>query len=1380
MTSELDEELDKPRHVLERAAQDDVIREWVADQLEDLARAERRVRQDYGNRYPIELLQNAHDAAAEAGLVGRVWFQLTETALIVANEGEPFTKERLRALVRLGASSKRRTDFKRHVVGYKGIGFSSVEAITDAPQVYSAGVMFGFDKSRADDAIKRNLGRILRPVPIRALPFRIQEADWDTDWHVAEELVRQGAVTVIRLPVRSGVALEDVWENVRRTLAIETLLFLPHVREVSLKGPTMTAVWRRREGKRVGAGQLVHLEGGDRTETWLVAVDRARAPEAATKALDDEIWRQVTHLSVAAAIPWRGRSPDPERPPQPVYVYFPTEDILGRPLILHGDFFVASSRRSIQTSGPEGEVTRTVAEASVGLAARLVESIAGSDGLLQALAPHAASEGFGKKLGEMLDERLKDCRIVRAAGGKRLWKAAELRLFEPGLPDPADDDLLLRLLRNKARIAHPRDAAGAGALLLRSLGTAQMRARDVAENLGHATHREYARCLKVIMKWVQRLSEYERWWAVRALEQTPILLDQDGRWRPPSALMLSTEGVPLPPPSLRRGIAHLPDDPSLRAFVRYDLEVDELSADQVLDDVVDRLNAGTYGRTPDERRALLRWLLRLYEHDPDLVASRGAELSELVQVPVRNARAARSQWLPAGEAYLLPPTVDGGPSPLEILYGRSELPAFVDVEQIPGFDRSDRHHQMLCAIGIATRPRIRTYELLVAPGEVPEDAPLTHLGEWLETPMAEKAMRCPAGPARDRWKERSIQTPCIDRLDEMLDRRDRNRLKALAAFVAEERSKVFEEHARIRCTGTSHQSQSYGTESYQAWRLRTTAWIPVTEPDGSSGYERPDRAWFGLPREPVLLLARADLPEQVAEAVGCASGLKPLRMPLEQALRDLARRYRDIDADERVAATARWLMERLDVLDERPNPRDPEDRPPFLALRGGKRVWTREPIVPDLAHVGRLSTLTILPEGRWYGLARDYQLRRASEIVSCEPQLGPKLPYPPLLDERTKAELVALLSPGADKRTVARNLGRLFEYRVRSVRLELRHGDEPVVTAPLTHYLHVTRDAKQEVTRTTLLVSAELREPTLELCRDLARYLVTERRAEDVAFRLFSYFKDREQVLQAHQVTPSSVREAEEALARYTPEEPLSSTFTFADWLPWREEAELLPGGMTSSDAPADGLAPAGDGARTRPSSQGTDLVAREPRRGAHEGARHEEANDVDAPRRAHREPTPAAPHPDRERPPSSRQRLRSYVFSDATGGPTEDDVAPDGSAVDQAGMQAVLMLEAQEGRNAKPQAHANPGYDILSEDPRTGETRFIEVKSLESTWSGYGVGLTRRQYDMALREGPRYWLYVVEQATSGFPRIYKIRDPASSVAEYRFDEGWKAVAEEP
>lgn len=105
-----------------------------------------------------------------------------------------------------------------------------------------------------------------------------------------------------------------------------------------------------------------------------------------------------------------------------------------------------------------------------------------------------------------------------------------------------------------------------------------------------------------------------------------------------------------------------------------------------------------------------------------------------------------------------------------------------------------------------------------------------------------------------------------------------------------------------------------------------------------------------------------------------------------------------------------------------------------------------------------------------------------------------------------------------------------------------------------------------------------------------------------------------------------------------------------------------------------------------------------------------------------------------------------------------------------------VIEFEKKCGREAARMPVNNPGYDIESVCPETGETRFIEVKGLDTEWGWKGVGISSAQYAEAQRRGDDYWLYVVEYALSDLTRVHEIRNPAKLITEYRFDGGWKQL----
>ena len=90
--------------------------------------------------------------------------------------------------------------------------------------------------------------------------------------------------------------------------------------------------------------------------------------------------------------------------------------------------------------------------------------------------------------------------------------------------------------------------------------------------------------------------------------------------------------------------------------------------------------------------------------------------------------------------------------------------------------------------------------------------------------------------------------------------------------------------------------------------------------------------------------------------------------------------------------------------------------------------------------------------------------------------------------------------------------------------------------------------------------------------------------------------------------------------------------------------------------------------------------------------------------------------------------------------------------------------------------AHSNPGYDIhgISKDGK--KEMFIEVKGLKDSWNK-GVLVSYKQFFFAQERQNKYWLYIVERATTK-PQLYKIQNPFFKTKKFIFDKGWKLVAE--
>jgi len=156
-----------------------------------------------------------------------------------------------------------------------------------------------------------------------------------------------------------------------------------------------------------------------------------------------------------------------------------------------------------------------------------------------------------------------------------------------------------------------------------------------------------------------------------------------------------------------------------------------------------------------------------------------------------------------------------------------------------------------------------------------------------------------------------------------------------------------------------------------------------------------------------------------------------------------------------------------------------------------------------------------------------------------------------------------------------------------------------------------------------------------------------------------------------------------------------------------------------------------------------------------------------------------SVPGPQRK---ATKSRLRTYLVP--PGQETEEiEEEPERRVqrekIDRCGMAKVLAYERETGRTPQDMGPTHEGYDIESKNDGGEIERYIEVKSLSGSWEPMGVLLTKPQFEKARELGEKYWLYVVELADSDDFCIRRINDPAGQANEFRYDDGWRALAEE-
>ncbi|GGX84461.1 sacsin N-terminal ATP-binding-like domain-containing protein [Streptomyces hiroshimensis] len=328
----------------------------------------------YRDRLVVELAQNAADAAARAGVPGRLRLTLHAAAgsrpavLAAANTGAPLDAAGVESLATLRASAKRDEE-KGAVpgaapgtaapgsVGRFGVGFSAVLAVSDEPAVVgrSGGVRWSLAEARAlaareavqAPALEEEIRRREGHVPLLRLPLP------------AEGTAPDGYDTVVVLPLRDGAA-EDLTSRLLAAVDDALLLALPGLTEVVVETDgVVRTLTRRQEGPYV----LVDDSARGTTARW--RVERAAGALDAALLADRPVEERLRpHWSVMWAVPV-GEDGAPVRPATAPVVHAPTptDEPLGVPALLVATFPLEPTRRHAAPGALTDFLTGRAAEA---------------------------------------------------------------------------------------------------------------------------------------------------------------------------------------------------------------------------------------------------------------------------------------------------------------------------------------------------------------------------------------------------------------------------------------------------------------------------------------------------------------------------------------------------------------------------------------------------------------------------------------------------------------------------------------------------------------------------------------------------------------------------------------------------------------------------------------------------------------------------------------------------------------------------------------------------------------------------------------------------------------------------------------------------------
>lgn len=308
--------------------------------LSAIAEAEKYLQQAYEGRYFFELIQNVRDANKEIGQDGTIYTELRQNILSISNSGAEFGPKGIMGITTIGQSTKKSQDY----IGFKGIGFKSIQELTERPSIITKYGSVYFDRK---ETLNKYGDQILKEdqVPLFYFPHFNQRRLSDTD-------IKKGIVTRIELPIKDNITEEKIISDFSDIQA-KQLVLLGNIKALHFHSETQSKTYHINNNYQKRLVEISDVNKSIAKFKYYTPKDRVNVPDSVINSLEGkekEIFGNETEIDISIVLELSDAGHIKPIIDSKLYLFYPLQISSGFRFIIHSYFIVNPERTALRSS----------------------------------------------------------------------------------------------------------------------------------------------------------------------------------------------------------------------------------------------------------------------------------------------------------------------------------------------------------------------------------------------------------------------------------------------------------------------------------------------------------------------------------------------------------------------------------------------------------------------------------------------------------------------------------------------------------------------------------------------------------------------------------------------------------------------------------------------------------------------------------------------------------------------------------------------------------------------------------------------------------------------------------------------------------------------